>query len=71
MLRFLLRIAFKKGVMGGSRVWTVIGGAALGLRLLKRLTASEPEVVYRKSLRPGESLLISHDRQPRSVRSPS
>jgi len=71
MLRFLVRTGLRRGFMGGSRVWTVVGAAAIGIRLLKKLTGSEPEVVFCKAIRPGETLLVSHDRRPRAIRSRS
>jgi hypothetical protein len=62
MLSLLLRQGFRKGVLGGSRRWLVIGGAALGMRVLGKLTRREPEVVYCEELAPGEALVITHDR---------
>ena len=62
MVGFLLRQGFRKGVLGGSRRWLVVGGAALGVRLLGKLARREPEVVYCEELSPGESLVIAHDR---------
>ena len=66
--RFLLRRSFLKGFVGGSRFWTVLGSAGLALRVLRKITRDEPEVVYREALRPGQSLLISHDRTAKVVR---
>jgi hypothetical protein len=40
----------------------VVGGVALTFRLLRRLAGKEPKVVYRETLRPGETLVIAHDR---------
>lgn len=62
MLRFLLRRGFQKGLMGGSRRWLVMGGVALGVKVLRKLSGSEPEVVYSEKLDPGESLVIAHER---------
>lgn len=62
MLRFLLRTGFRKGVMGGSRRWLVIGGAALGVKVLRKLAGSEPEVVLSETLSPGETLIIAHEK---------
>ncbi len=69
MLETLSRLGLTRGLLGASRAWTVIGGLAFGLRALKRLGGGE-KVVYSRELRPGESLLISHDRRVR-VRGPS
>ena len=62
MLRFLLRRSFQLGVLGGSRRWLVVGGMALGVKVLRKLSGSEPEVVYSEKLAPGESLVIAHER---------
>lgn len=66
MFRFLRRRATLKGPLGGSKQWTLVWAALLGLRLLKRLTSSKPEILLTERLAPGESLLISGvDREPR------
>ena len=62
MLRFLLRQGFQRGVLGGSRRWLMLGGVALGVKVLRKLSGSEPEVVYSEKLAPGESLVIAHER---------
>lgn len=62
MLSLLLRHGFRKGVLGGNRRWLVVGGAALGVRVLGRLARREPEVVYCEELSPGEALVVAHDR---------
>ncbi|MEO7836305.1 MAG: hypothetical protein ABIS21_01535 [Acidimicrobiales bacterium] len=68
MLRFLLRTGFRRGLLGGSRGWTAVGAVALGLRVLKKITGSEPEIVHATTLRPGESLVVRHDDPSRSAR---
>ena len=62
MLAFVLRQAFRKGLMGGSRRWLLVGGVAVGVKVLRKLSGSEPEVVYSEALGPGESLVIAHER---------
>lgn len=62
MLGFLLRQGFRRGVLQGSRPWLVMGGVALGLRVPRKVSGSEPEVVYSEKLAPGESLVIAHER---------
>ena len=71
MLRWVLRIGLSRGLLGGSRAWTFVGGVALAIRVVKKIGGSEPKVVYTGRLGPGESLLISHDRQPRVLEPPS
>lgn len=60
MLRTLFRTGVRKGVFGGSRPWLVIGAFAGGIRLLGRMAAREPEVVYCEKLEPGQRVVISH-----------
>ena len=60
MLRTLIRNGFRKGLLGGSRPWLVVGAAAGGIRLLGRMARRESRVVYCEKLEPGERLVISH-----------
>jgi hypothetical protein len=62
MLRFLLRRGLQRGVLGGERRWLVLGGIALGVKVLRRLAGNEPEVVYSEKLAPGEALVVAHER---------
>lgn len=67
MVRFLLRRGLRKGLLGGSRLWTVLGTLGLAMRLFRKLTRNEPEVAFCEPLAPGQRLLISHDRGARVV----
>ena len=58
MLTYLRQRAQLKGVVGGSRGWTIVWAILIGGRLLRRLTSDEEKVVYRRKLRPGESLVV-------------
>jgi hypothetical protein len=58
MLRFLRRTAMVKGVLGGDRRWFAVWSALAVLRLVRRFTTDQPEVVYRHQLDPGEAVLI-------------
>lgn len=60
MLRYLTGVAFRRGALGGSRGWTIVGAAVVALRVVGRLAAREPEVVYHEQLEPGQTLVISH-----------
>ncbi|MEO6120974.1 MAG: hypothetical protein ABIW46_03015 [Acidimicrobiales bacterium] len=64
MLRLLGGVGLRKGFLGGSRAWTVVGGIALGLRGLRHLTARAEKVVYCEELAPGESLVITAQAPP-------
>jgi hypothetical protein len=64
----LYRQARMKGLLGGSRPWTILWVLLATRRLLKRLLRDGPEVVYSEELRPGETLVISaEDRTPRII----
>ena len=56
----LYRRAQVKGLLGGSRGWTILWAVLFGRRILKRLAGDAPEVVYSEELRPGEALVIRH-----------
>ena len=60
MLRTLLRMGFRKGLIGGSKPWLVLGAAAGGIRLLGRMARREPEVVYCEELQPGQRVIVTH-----------
>ena len=68
MLRFLLRNGVRRGVLGGSRVWTAVAGVTFALRLLRKITGGEPELVHTTKLRPGEALVVRHELAARTSR---
>ena len=53
LLRRVSLTGLRKG-MSGSRVWLVLGIAAGGLRILRHLARTEPEVLYRTVVQPGD-----------------
>lgn len=57
---FLHRQAQVRGLLGGSKPWTVLWVLLAGRRLLKRLFADAPEVVYSEELAEGQTLVISN-----------
>ena len=60
-LGYLRRQAIRRGVVGGSRGWLILGGAVWGIRLLRRMASTRQlRKVLSQELRPGDSLLISH-----------
>jgi hypothetical protein len=60
VLRLLELAGVRRGVKGGSRGWIRVFVAAWVIRRLRRLTGSEPVVVYRGELKPGETIEINH-----------
>lgn len=62
LTKTLLRLGVRRGVLGGSRPFVVLAGAAGAWRLIQILAGSVKETVYREELRPGEELIISHHR---------
>jgi hypothetical protein len=59
-LTILQRNGVRRGVFGGSRGWFWVAVGTWGLRRLRRAIGSEPEVVYRGELRPGQAFRIDH-----------
>ena len=68
MLTYLRRRAQLRGVVGGSRGWTILWAVLLGGRLLRRLTRDDPKVIFTRKLLPGEALVIRSD-EPGAERS--
>ena len=56
----LLRLGIRRGLLGGSRPFIVIGGLAGAWRLIQILSGSVKETVYQETLEPGHELVISH-----------
>jgi len=65
VLGLAVRRGMTRGFLGGSRPWVIIGGIALGWRVLRRIAGNEPVVVFSERIEPGEALVIAHGRQPR------
>jgi hypothetical protein len=59
---FVRRTAIAKGVLGGSRFWMLVAVIIYTRKLVRRFMGNAPAVVYSEELRPGQSLLISHER---------
>ena len=68
MFPYLRRRAMLRGPLGGSRQWTLLWAFLFGVRMLRRLTRSKPEILISETIKPGEALLISGvDREPRII----
>ena len=65
---FIYRRAQLRGLLGGSRPWTILWAVLFTRRLLKRFVKDEPEILYRTELQMGETLVISgKEQEPRVV----
>lgn len=60
VLRFVQARGMSRGVMGGSGPWFWVFVAVLGARRLRRSVGSEPVLVYRGEVEPGQTLNIDH-----------
>ncbi|MGH9040642.1 MAG: hypothetical protein ACRDZ3_10465 [Acidimicrobiia bacterium] len=67
LIRTLSRLAFRKGVLGGSREWVAVWILAALWTRARRSANKPPPVVHRETLSPGESIRISLF-DPRSAR---
>jgi hypothetical protein len=61
VVRLLLRNGLRRGVLGGSRAWLVLGGVGLMFKMFKKLGGSEPEVVYSEELPVGSAVVIANE----------
>ncbi len=62
VLTYLRRSGTRKGFMGDSKPWLYIGAATWGYRLLRRLAKRKPEILLLEELKPGQRIILSHDR---------
>lgn len=51
----------RRGFLGGSRFWTVVGAVAALARLLKWV--KREKVVYHEELLPGQSIIVANGRE--------
>jgi hypothetical protein len=67
-MRFLFRRGLVRGVLGGSRPWTILWVTIAAVRVVRRITRDAPEVVYSEKLEPGQALVISSkERAPKII----
>jgi hypothetical protein len=64
LLRVLERLALRRKRQGASGIWTAVAFAAFLMRQYQKRAANDT-VRLREELRPGESLMITHTKQPR------
>jgi hypothetical protein len=60
LLRSLQSRGVQRGFRGSSRSWFWIAVGAWTLRRVRRMIGSEPEIVYRGELKPGQAIKIDH-----------
>ncbi len=65
MGRYLWMLAIRRGLLGGSRPWMTILAVVAALRLIRRISGSEPETVCCEKLKPGQALIVTHHRRRR------
>jgi len=64
VLRYLMRQGWRRGVVGGSPLWTAVGGLGILGYLAGRAWHREPEVVFAEKLAPGEVIRITNEESP-------
>jgi hypothetical protein len=60
LLGFLQTRGVQRGILGSSRAWFWIAIGAWVLRRLRRVVGSEPELVFRGEIKPGQAIRIDH-----------
>jgi hypothetical protein len=60
LLGFLQSRGVQRGIFGSSRAWFWIAVGAWVLRRVRRVVGSEPELVFRGELKPGQAVRIDH-----------
>ena len=66
LVRRLMRLGWRRGVVEGSPAWTAVGGLALLAFLAGRAWHRDEEIVFSEKLAPGESIRITHEARPLS-----
>ncbi|HET9077786.1 MAG TPA: hypothetical protein VFN68_12710 [Acidimicrobiales bacterium] len=64
LARAAMRQSWRRGVVGGSSAWTVLGGLALIGYLGRRAVRRDVDVVFSEELAPGQSIRITHEPRP-------
>jgi hypothetical protein len=59
LIRSLSRLAFRRGVLGGSREWAAVWVLAALWARSRRKSDEPPPVIHREVLEPGDSIRIS------------
>lgn len=56
----MLKRGVRQGLGEGKKAYLVIGGVALGVRLLQRLARPGPDTAISEELLPGQTIVITH-----------
>ena len=60
LVRRAMRTGLRRGLGDGNRLWLAVGAAAVGVRLLRRLTRPGPATVVTETLAPGQTIEVRH-----------
>ena len=60
LLGWAIGRGWRRGLVGGERIWLVVGAAALLLQWGLKALRKEDEVVFSEKLGLGEQLIITH-----------
>jgi hypothetical protein len=63
MTRWLFRNGVRRGLVGGSRPWTIVAIVAGSVRLFNRFRGTGPEIAYSEKLEPGQTVVIHLERE--------
>lgn len=61
LFRAGMRLGWRRGVLGGSSAWVVIGGLAAVGHLARRALVRSEDVVWSGELSPGQTLTVHHE----------
>jgi hypothetical protein len=67
MAGYIYRRAQAKGLLGGSKAWSVLWGLLFARRILRRFLRDEPEILFRKKLGPNETIVVREGERPVKV----
>jgi hypothetical protein len=65
LLKSLARLAFRRGMGGGSRDWLLVGVLSWLVGRVKERSEAPPPVIHREVLEPGETISIAVYDPPR------
>ena len=54
-------------MVGTSQAWLAVWVVVSGLRMLRKVVSRTEKIVYSEELRPGETIVIAHGREPGAI----